>query len=52
MTVANPIDSVMHVTFRQVEEGDEDYEKRTAEVSAGFSTSLEIRSLKIHQGLA
>ena len=36
LTVTNPIDSVMHVHFRPVEEGDEDFDKRTADVSETF----------------
>ncbi|XP_065062648.1 dynactin subunit 4-like [Rhopilema esculentum] len=32
LTITNPTDSVMHVNFRQVEEGDEDFEQRTAEI--------------------
>ena len=33
LTVTNPIDSVMHVYFRPVEEGDDDFDNRTADVS-------------------
>eukprot|EP00112_Aurelia_sp_Birch-Aquarium-sp1_P009591 Seg2094.6 transcript_id=Seg2094.6/GoldUCD/mRNA.D3Y31 product="Dynactin subunit 4" protein_id=Seg2094.6/GoldUCD/D3Y31 len=32
LTITNPVDSVMHVNFRQAEEGDEDFELRTAEI--------------------
>jgi len=32
LTVTNPIDSVMHVHFRPVEEGDDDFDNRTADI--------------------
>ena len=42
MTVTNPIDSVMQVSFRQVEEGDDDFDKRTADVSRAKFTIFRI----------
>ncbi len=33
LNINNPVENVMQVSFRQVEEGDEDFELRTAEVN-------------------
>ena len=33
LTITNPTDSVMTVHFRQVEEGDDDFDERSADVS-------------------